>query len=104
MEESYKILNRKDSKELTRFLAREGQFDGQDILIVYIDGIRFDEHHVIGAVEVNSQGFKQVLGLVEGSTENATIVKDLLHDLVSRGLDPALKRLFLLRRLQVMIC
>lgn len=51
---------------------------------------------MIGAVGVNSQGFKQVLGMVEGSTENATIVKDLLHDLVSRRLDPARKRLFVI--------
>jgi len=26
MQESYRILNKKDSKELARFLAREGQF------------------------------------------------------------------------------
>jgi transposase-like protein len=80
--------------QIEQFTAR--RFDGRDILIVYIDGIRFGEHHVIGAVGVDSQGFKQVLGLAEGATENAVIVKDLLKDLVTRGLDPNRKRLFVI--------
>ena len=81
-------------EQIKQFTAR--RFGDRDILIVYIDGIRFGQHHVIGAVGVDSQGNKQVLGLVEGATENAAIVKDLLNDLVSRGLDPKRKRLFVL--------
>jgi len=80
--------------QIQQFTAR--RFDGQEILIIYLDGIRFGDYHVIGAVGVNSQGVKQVLGLTEGSTENAAVVKDLLHDLVARGLDPARKRLFVI--------
>lgn len=80
--------------QMEQFTTR--RFDGRDILIVYIDGIRFGEHHVMGAVGVDSQGFKQVLGLVEGATENAALVKDLLKDLVARGLDPKRKRLFVI--------
>jgi len=80
--------------QIQQFTAR--RFDGRDILIVYIDGIRFGTHHVIGAVGVDSQGFKQVLGLTEGATENAAVVRDLLNDLVARGLDPARRRLFVM--------
>jgi transposase-like protein len=80
--------------QIQQFTAR--RFDGRDILIVYIDGIRFGPHHVIGAVGVDSQGFKQVLGLTEGATENAAVVRDLLNDLVARGLDPARRRLFVM--------
>ena len=80
--------------QIRQFTAR--RFDSQDILILYMDGIRFGEHHVIGAVGVDSQGFKHVLGLAEGSTENAAVVKDLLHDLVSGGLDTTRKRLFVI--------
>lgn len=82
------------AEQIQQFTQR--RFDSQDILIVYIDGIRFGEHHVIGAVGVDSQGCKQVLGLAEGATENATVVKDLLNDLVDRGLDPNRPRLFVL--------
>jgi putative transposase len=72
------------------------RFDGRDILIIYVDGIRFAEHHVIAAVGVDSEGFKHVLGLVEGATENVTVVKGLLEDLVSRGVEPRRKRLFVI--------
>jgi transposase-like protein len=74
----------------------ERRFDGQEILIVYIDGIRFGQHHVIVALGVDSKGYKHVLGLREGSSENATVVKDLLADIVSRGLEAQRRRLFVI--------
>ena len=74
----------------------ERRFDDKDILIIYIDGIRFGQFHVIAAVGVDSGGFKHVLGLTEGATENAAIVKDLLEDIVARGIDPNRKRLFVI--------
>jgi putative transposase len=74
----------------------ERRFDDKDILIVYIDGIQFGQVHVIAALGVDSQGYKHVLGLREGASENATVVKDLLADLVDRGLDPKRRRLFVI--------
>lgn len=74
----------------------ERRFDDKDILIIYIDGIRFAEHHIIAAIGVDSDGFKHVLGLVDGATENATVVKQLLEDIVSRGINPERKRLFVI--------
>lgn len=74
----------------------ERRFDDKDILIVYIDGIQFSEIHVIVALGVDSQGYKQFLGLREGASENATVVKDLLTDLVNRGLKQSRRRLFVI--------
>lgn len=74
----------------------ERRFEGQDILIVYLDGIRFGQTHVIVALGVDAEGYKHVLGLREGSSENATVVKDLLTDIVSRGLDSTRRRLFVI--------
>jgi putative transposase len=74
----------------------ERRLEGQDILILYLDGIQFGQTHVIVALGVDSQGYKHVLGLREGSSENATVAKDLLTDLVARGLDPARRRLFVI--------
>jgi transposase-like protein len=74
----------------------ERRFDDKDLLIVYIDGIQFGQVHVIAALGVDSQGYKHVLGLREGASENATVVKDLLADLVDRGLDPKRHRLFVI--------
>jgi len=71
-------------------------FADQDIVVVYLDGIQFGEIHVIAALGVDSQGHKHVLGIREGSSENSVVVKDLLQDLVERGLDPKRKRLFVI--------
>ncbi len=74
----------------------ERTFAEKDILIVYLDGIQFGEIHVIAALGVDSKGHKHVLGIREGSSENSEVVKDLLNDLVERGLDPKRKRLFII--------
>jgi transposase-like protein len=74
----------------------ERRFEGKDILIVYLDGIQFGPTHVLVALGVDTQGYKHVLGLREGASENATVVKDLLTDIVARGLDPTRRRLFVI--------
>jgi transposase-like protein len=74
----------------------ERRFDDLDILVVYLDGIRLGKYHVVVAVGVDRAGSKHVLGLVEGATENATVVTGLLADLVARGLRPDRHRLFVI--------
>ena len=74
----------------------ERRFDELDLLIIYIDGVRFGAHHVIGAIGVDTDGKKHVLGLAEGATENAMVVKGLLESLVERGVRPDRRRLFVI--------
>ena len=74
----------------------ERRFDDKDILIVYIDGIVFSGHHVIVAIGVDSEGYKHVLGLRDGASENATVCTALLEDLVERGVKPDRRRLFVI--------
>ena len=74
----------------------ERRFDEHDITIVYIDGIQYGQIHVVAALGVDPQGYKHVLGLREGASENAEVVKDLLVDLVERGLSPERHRLFVI--------
>ena len=64
--------------------------------VVLVDGIHFRERIVLIALGIDSQGNKHVLGLHEGSTENATVVRALLCDLVERGLDPGRPRLWVI--------
>jgi putative transposase len=52
-----------------------------------IDGVHFAEHLCVVALGISIDGTKHPLGVVEGSTENATVVADLLTDLRGRGLD-----------------
>jgi len=74
----------------------ERRLDDLDPLIIYLDGIRLGKHHILGAVGVDPTGQKHVLGLRQGSSENTTVVTELLTDLVRRGLAPDRRRLFVI--------
>jgi len=74
----------------------ERRFDGVDLLVIYLDGKDFGGHQVICAIGVDLQGKKHVLGLTEGATENAVVAKELLEDLVARGVSPERRRLFVI--------
>lgn len=67
-----------------------------DLLVLYLDGIVVDRHHILAAVGVDAQGRKHLLGLAQGASENAQVVKDLLKGLVKRGLDPEQGYLFVI--------
>ena len=58
-----------------------------DLVAVMIDGVYFAEHLCVVALGIDIEGTKHPLGLVEGSTENTTVVKGLLTGLRDRGLD-----------------
>jgi putative transposase len=58
-----------------------------DLVAVMVDGVHFGEHCCVVALGVGIDGVKHPLALVEGSTENATLVTDLLVGLRERGLD-----------------
>jgi transposase-like protein len=58
-----------------------------DLVAVMVDGVHFGEHCCVVALGVGVDGTKHPLALVEGSTENATLVTDLLVGLRERGLD-----------------
>lgn len=58
-----------------------------DLVALMIDGVHFAEHLCVVALGISIDGTKIPLGVMEGSTENATVVKALLTDLRERGLD-----------------
>jgi transposase-like protein len=61
-----------------------------------LDGTPFKGRQMIAAIGVAEDGKKTVLGLREGATENATVVRELLEDLARRGLDFSTPRLYVL--------
>jgi putative transposase len=61
--------------------------------LVAIDGI---QQVLVVALGIETSGQKHVLGLWQGATENTTVVKELLEDLVARGLDPERRYLFVI--------
>src|SRR4051794_41373530 len=52
-----------------------------------VDGVHFGEHTCVVALGIDIDGAKHPLSLVEGSTENATLVTELIVGLRERGLD-----------------
>lgn len=82
-------------ERLLKALA-ERDFSKLDLLVIYIDGMHFGDFLVAAAVGVDAEGKKHVLGVREGATENAEVVKALLADLVERGVTPGRRRLFVI--------
>ena len=70
---------------LAELLAAD--LSGLDLVALMIDGVHFAESCCIVALGIGIDGVKHPLALVEGSTENATLVTDLLVGLRERGLD-----------------
>lgn len=60
---------------------------GLDLVALMVDGVHFAEHCCVVALGIGLDGTKHPLALEEGSTENATLVTDLLVGLRERGLD-----------------
>jgi putative transposase len=60
---------------------------GLDLVAVMIDGVHFAEHCCVVALGIDITGKKHPLAVVEGSTENKTLVTTLLVGLRERGLD-----------------
>jgi len=83
------------SEEELRSLC-ERRLEGLELLVLYVDGLRFGDHQVLVAVGVDEQGQKHVLGLAEGASENEQVVKGLLEGLVGRGLKTDRKYLFVI--------
>ncbi len=82
------------AERLVEFRSRP--LDDQRWLICFIDGFDFASHTMVGALGVTADGTKVPLGVVEGSTENATVVRHLISGLRDRGLDASEGVLFVL--------
>ena len=83
---------------LAELLSRD--LSGLDLVALMIDGVHFAESCCVVALGIGIDGVKHPLALVEGSTENATLVTGLLVDLRERGLDVTRPMLVVPRRVQ----
>ncbi len=82
------------AERLAAFRSRP--LDGERWLIVFVDGFDFAGHTMVGALGVTADGTKVPLSVVEGSTENATVVRGLITNLRDRGLDACQGVLFVI--------
>ena len=79
--------------KLKEWLASD--LSGLDLLVIQIDGLHVGDHVLVVAIGIDEAGEKYVLALAVGATENAAVVQALLADLVERGLQPDIARLFI---------
>src|SRR5262249_28806692 len=74
-----------------------------DLLVIQIDGLHLGNDLVlIAALGIDGEGHKHPLALIEGATENAAVVQALIDNLVERGLDPKVCRLFIIHGAQAL--
>lgn len=67
-----------------------------DLLVIQIDSLHIGNDLIlVAALGIDADGNKHPLGLIEGATENAATVRALIDNLIERGLDPAVCRLFI---------
>ena len=74
----------------------EKQLGELDLVAILIDGIHLGKQVLVVALGIAVSGGKHVLGLWQGATENTTVVKELLEDLVARGLSTERRYLFVI--------
>jgi putative transposase len=70
---------------LAELLAAD--LSGLELAAIMIDGVHFGESCCVVALGIDIDGVKHPLSLVEGSTENTTLTRELLVGLRERGLD-----------------
>jgi len=57
-----------------------------ELAVLMLDGVDVGGHAVVIALGIDTKGVKHILGLRQGATENTTVAKGLLEELVERGL------------------
>jgi len=74
----------------------ERRLDKTRLCALLIDATPFEGQQIVAVLGIGEDGRKTILGIRQGATENATVVGELLGDLVERGLDFTQPRLYVL--------
>src|SRR3982751_3048859 len=74
----------------------ERRLDKARLCALLVDATPFEGQQMVAALGIAQDGRKMILGIRQGATENATVVGELLGDLVNRGLDFTEPRLYIL--------
>jgi transposase-like protein len=75
-----------------QFVKRK--LEQSNLVVLLFDGIHIARRQMIVCVGIDHNGRKQVLGLRLGATENEIVCRDLIADMIERGLDARTNYLF----------
>lgn len=73
---------------------RRRRLEHLDLIVLLFDGVHIAKKQTIVCIGIDYTGRKHVLGLRTGATENDIVCRDLIRDLVERGVDPGRNYLF----------
>ena len=71
-------------QQMDEWLGRD--LSGIDLAVLMVDGVYVQDHVLLVALAIDTDGTKHVVGVREGATENATACTAMLVDLRDRGL------------------
>jgi putative transposase len=74
----------------------ERRLDRKKFCALLVDATPFEGQQIVAALGIGYDGTKMILGIWQGATENATVVGELLGDLMNRGFDFTVPRLYVL--------
>lgn len=75
-----------------QFMKR--RLDGLKLVVLLFDGIHIYKRQTLACVGIDHNGRKHALGIRLGATENEIVCRDLIGDLIERGLNIETKYLF----------
>lgn len=78
-------MTKASRQRLDKLLAR--RLNEHAFCAMLVDGTPFGDQQLITVIGLTVHGHKLVLGLRQGTTENTTLVQQLLDDLGERGVD-----------------
>src|ERR1700704_3034189 len=85
-------------------IMMERRLDKTRLCALLIDATPFAGQQMVAALGIGEDGRKTILGIRQGPTENATVVGELLGDLLERGLDFTESRLYVLDGAKALTC
>jgi transposase-like protein len=73
---------------------RKSSLKEHELVVLIFDGVSVGKRQVIACIGIDVNGQKSVLGLRVGATENEIVCRDLIRDLIERGLNSSAPCLF----------
>lgn len=80
--------------QVQEFLSR--RLENLNLVVLLLDGIHVGKRHLIACIGIDTSGRKHLLAVRLGATENTVVCRDLLADMIDRGLNPEKKYLFVI--------
>jgi transposase-like protein len=73
---------------------RNSSLKEHDFVALILDGVHVQQRQIICCIGIDMNGKKHVLAVRVGATENEVVCRDLIRDLIERGLTPTKEYLF----------